>query len=415
MRRIIATYWDLFRAVSRKRSFRYFLLPPVYALAGVYAALRLWRAFGAWLPFGPYAFVCILLFSLGPAALLSMALPGYSPLKRGIVMAGSLWTASLLYGFAAACLLELVRLLDKALGNPLSLRLEAMTGLSAVTLSALLVFSFLLFFFAKGIYNAFVPRIHRYSVQVPNLAQTMKLVLLSDAHLLNPTSPVRLDKLCSRVGGIRPDAVLLAGDIVDNRPELAKQQKVAEKLSAIESRHGIFYAPGNHEYIHAAKGSREKTGSVSAPSFQDRLASLLTYFQGAGIHVLSDEKTTLGGLCTLVGRRDSDVEKHTGIPRKPLSYVLDGADLSLPVVVLDHQTEYFREAREAGVDLLLSGHTHQGQVFPLTVFSRRRYAHNYGAYREDAFTHIVSSGCGSWGPPVRFGSRAEIVLISLYS
>lgn len=408
------TYQDLIRSVFRRRLVQRLLLPPAYALAGAYAGVRLWQAFGQWLPF-PFCLAgfCLLL-SLGPAALICLRLPAYSSLKRGISIVGSLWAASLLYGFAAALILELARYLEGFWGNPISVRLESVTGLRFVTLAAILVLLFLLIFFVIGIYNAAVPRIHRYSVRVSHMAGAMTLVLLSDAHLLNPTSPVRLDRLCRRVGRMNADAVLLAGDIVDNRLELVKKQRIAERLSAIRTRHGVYYAPGNHEYLHAAKGSREITGASSAPSFQDRVTLLLSYFRDAGIHVLADEKITLGGMCTIAGRRDYDVHKHAGRPRMPLSNLLAGADPTIPVVVLDHQTEYFKEAQEAGADLLLSGHTHQGQVFPLTAFSRRRYAHNYGLYREKNLTHIVSSGCGSWGPPIRFGTRAEIVLISLH-
>ena len=409
------TYKNIFLSAPLHKLLNYLLAPPLYVFSGIYFGVRVWQAFGAWLAFPPYLIACCLLFLLGPATFLCFGLPGYSPLRKWLSIIGSLWAVSLLYGFAASCFLELIRLIDSYTGNTIAAALREFTGLPAITLSACLVLAFLLFFFIKGIYNAVVPQIHKYSVKVPHISEALTLVLLSDAHLVNLTSPVRLDRLCHRVGRINADAVLLAGDIVDNRLELVKKQKIAERLAAIQTKHGVFFAPGNHEYIQAAKGSREKTGSAASPAFQDRVGLLLSYFREAGIHVLSDEKATLGGLCTIAGRRDIDIQKHTDSHRNSLSQVLFGADPTIPVIVLDHQTEYYKEAQEAGADLLLSGHTHKGQVFPLTAFSRRRYAHNYGLYRDENLTHIVSSGCGSWGPPIRFGSRAEIVLITLYS
>lgn len=406
------TYRNIFRTAPRHKLINYLLLPPFYAVAVTYASLRIWQAFGMWLYFPVYAGACAALIALGPAALLCFGLPGYSRWQKRITMVGTVWTAALMYGMFFSWVLELVRLLDRLAGRPVALFLERTAGLPALTLVSMLVLATLAVFLIVSIYNAAVPRVRRYTVKVPHLSQALKLVLLSDAHLTNLTSPVRLGKLCRRVGSLESDAVLLAGDIVDNRLDIIRQQRIAERLSAIRSRYGVFYAPGNHEYIHAARACRSPDNETDA-DFHDKVAELLSYFKSAGIHVLSDEKISLGGLCTLAGRRDRDMVKHTDQHRTPLSSVLAGSDPALPVVVLDHQTEFFEEAQEAGVDLLLSGHTHRGQVFPLTLFSHLRYAHNYGRYQEQGLTHIVSAGCGSWGPPIRLGSRAEIVLITL--
>jgi uncharacterized protein len=91
--------------------------------------------------------------------------------------------------------------------------------------------------------------------------------------------------------------------------------------------------------------------------------------------------------------------------------LMEGVDLSRPVVLLDHQPYELDAAREAGIDLMVSGHTHRGQVAPLVT--KWIYENDWGLLQEESFTSIVTSGYGFWGPPIRLGSRSELVVIEV--
>src|SRR5690606_31064942 len=126
----------------------------------------------------------------------------------------------------------------------------------------------------------------------------------------------------------------------------------------------------------------------------------------SGIRVLYDEAITVDGRFTLVGRRD-----YSDAGRLPLEEVMRGADRRKPIILLDHQPYELDVAERAGVDLMLSGHTHRGQVFPGSLITDRIYENDYGLLRRGTFHSIVTQGYGFWGPPIRLGTRSEIVLI----
>jgi predicted MPP superfamily phosphohydrolase len=155
---------------------------------------------------------------------------------------------------------------------------------------------------------------------------------------------------------------------------------------------GVFAVPGNHEYFGA-----------NVPAFQKLLAA-------DGVRMLIDETVTVGGV-TIIGRNDL-----RGGGRKTLSELIAGIPeekKNLPLSLMDHQPFHLEEAQAAGIDLQLSGHTHAGQFWPVTFITRFIYEINYGLLRKGSTTIIVTSGYGLWGPPLRIGSKAEIVRVKL--
>ena len=158
---------------------------------------------------------------------------------------------------------------------------------------------------------------------------------------------------------------------------------------------GIYAAPGNHE-------------------FYSGLERNLACLRSCGITVLEDQAVRVAGAFILAGRRDPSSLRQ-GERRLAISEILAGAEFdgSLPIVVLDHQPLHLEEAEKAGVDLQISGHTHDGQIFPIDLINRLIYELNWGYLRKGDTHYYVTSGAGTWGPPVRIGSRAEIVRIRL--
>jgi predicted MPP superfamily phosphohydrolase len=157
---------------------------------------------------------------------------------------------------------------------------------------------------------------------------------------------------------------------------------------------GLYAITGNHEFI--GGGSRT-----------------IPYIESKGIRVLKDETVTLPGGIQLIGRLDRDSRRYFGKERTPLRELFKNIDLSKPVIVLDHQPFRLEEAAQNGADLQMSGHTHNGQLWPLNHLTRRMYELSYGYLRKGSTHFIVSSGYGLWGPRVRSGSRSEIVLVNV--
>ncbi len=159
---------------------------------------------------------------------------------------------------------------------------------------------------------------------------------------------------------------------------------------------GIYAITGNHEYI----------GGVSRA---------VKYIESLKIKLLRDTAVEVNGKLILIGREDRDIKRFKGLQRKNLKDILAGVDLSKPLILLDHQPFNLQEAANYNIDLQLSGHTHAGQLWPFTYLTKAIYELDWG-YKVKGNTHYyVSSGYGTWGPPVRIGSKPEIVIITLKS
>jgi predicted MPP superfamily phosphohydrolase len=122
---------------------------------------------------------------------------------------------------------------------------------------------------------------------------------------------------------------------------------------------------------------------------------------------------TLEGGIQLIGRIDRDSFRFYRKERLPLSELMKQANTTKPVILLDHQPFHLKESAKYGVDLQLSGHTHNGQMWPLNFVTSRIYELSYGYLRKGNTSFIVSSGYGLWGPRVRSGSRSEVLLINI--
>jgi len=332
---------------------------------------------------------------LFPVGRLLMAL-SRRPLTSVLVEVGTFHMAVMLYGFMAVLAIDLVRLVNAFIPFlPKSLFGEsARTGPVVFAAAAGAVALTI----AWGAWNATRLRTVDLDLSVPRkagVADRLTVVLASDLHLGALVGPSRLEKVVARMKALDPDVVLFAGDIVDESvtPEIeAKLGAIMRKLSA---RLGLYAAPGNHE-------------------FYSGLETNLACLRSCGITVLQDQAVGVGGAFALVGRRDPSSLKP-GETRLSIPGILSasGLDASLPIVVIDHQPLHLEEAEAAGAALQLSGHTHDGQIFPFDLINGLIYELNWGHLRKGGTHYYVTSGAGTWGPPIRVGSRAEIVRIRL--
>jgi predicted MPP superfamily phosphohydrolase len=220
-------------------------------------------------------------------------------------------------------------------------------------------------------------------------------VMASDFHLGAYNGSERLRKLVEKINSLAPDIVLLAGDVVDESVSTAEEEEMIGILKELRAPLGVFSVTGNHEYYSG-------------------LEKNLTHLERAGVRVLQDEALRIDNSFWLIGRKDRTVRSF-GDQRLSLREIIarNGVDESLPLIVLDHQPLELLEAAEAGVDLQLSGHTHAGQLFPFSLINRRLYEQAWGYLRKGRTQYYVSSGAGTWGPPIRTGSVSEIVRIRI--
>lgn len=224
----------------------------------------------------------------------------------------------------------------------------------------------------------------------------MRVVMLSDLHLGAVNSEARLSKIVARINEQNPDLVCIAGDIFDNDySAIMNPDEVSGTLTQISAAHGVYACLGNHD---------------AGKDFEQMEA----FLERANIQLLKDEHVVIDGRLILAGRLNfSPIGGYSEEKRQALSAVLSGASPDLPVVVLDHNPANAAEYR-GEADLILSGHTHRGQIFPGNLVTGAMYTVDYGYYRaEDGTQIIVTSGAGTWGLPIRVGTDCEIVRIDL--
>lgn len=221
----------------------------------------------------------------------------------------------------------------------------------------------------------------------------LNLVFLSDIHLGHMVGKDRLKRIVGKVNVLKPELILLGGDIVDADIEQSEMKEFVRILWGLDAPLGVFAVTGNHEYIAGVKNS-------------------VSNLSRAGIIFLRDEWTKIDGCLYLVGREDSS-RRWRGGDRKTVGELMEGVNLNLPVILMDHRPARLEEEISSGADLILCGHTHHGQLFPINLVTGLMYGVSWGHTEEGETDIYVTSGAGTWGPPVRIGNRPEIVEMRL--
>lgn len=231
----------------------------------------------------------------------------------------------------------------------------------------------------------------RIEVEKP-LEREYRVVGVSDLHLGLGVGKSRLRRYVELINAQRPDVVLIAGDLVDNTLRPLEEERMYEEFLLLDAPFGVFASTGNHEYMsYDMQACRE-------------------FFGRSGIHLLEDS-VMLAGDIVIVGRDDI-----SGRPdRRSLRELLLPADVSKPVIVLDHEPNDLSEAVMSGVDVQFSGHTHNGQFFPGNILVKMLYELPFGYLRRGRTHFFVSSGLGIWGPLFRVGTDSDLVVFNIVS
>ncbi len=222
--------------------------------------------------------------------------------------------------------------------------------------------------------------------------ESVNIALVSDVHLGSLTPKNHITRIVKRINSLNPDIILLAGDILDEDVGPVIYRDLGKAIENLYAPLGVYGVTGNHEYI----------GGI------DKAAKYLT---SHGIELIRDSAIKINNSFYLAGREDITINRFSGQNRKSLEEILKGTDNGLPVILMDHQPFNLGKAAAAGVDLFVAGHTHHGQLWPFNLITRMVYELSRGFGVVDGMKVYVSNGIGTWGPPMRLGSRPEIVFI----
>jgi len=304
---------------------------------------------------------------------------------------GGFWLAFMLYAF----LLLLVSDIIYAGGRITGMLTDENKGLFRYRAFAVtMVISIIII--TVGFINSVLPVARNYRIEIEGSIpgnSPVRIVAVSDIHLGSVVRKRSLRKLSLMIEEARPDIVFFLGDLVDGEINPVLRDDLLESLS-LPPEAEVVAITGNHEYI----GDFSKT---------------VPYIENKGINILLDEVTELKNGIQVVGRLDRDSFRYSGKKRKDLEELLQQTDPSRPVIVLDHQPPGSGSKPDGEFDLVLSGHTHNGQMWPFSYIVKSIYHPSYGHSVDGRRNFLVSSGYGTWGPRVRIGSRSELMIIDL--
>ena len=219
------------------------------------------------------------------------------------------------------------------------------------------------------------------------LKQPVKMVMVSDIHLGYHNTRTDLAKWVDMINAEKPDYVLIAGDIVDFSVVPLLRADMAKEFRRLQA--PVFACLGNHDY-YAGEPNSEK------------------FYRDAGIKLLRDATIDLENGITVIGRDD-----RTNKRRKPLKELMSGVDRNNYLILLDHQPYHLEDAERNGVDFQFSGHTHDGQVWPVNWIEKAIYEDNYGPLMKGHTFYYVSSGLGIWGGKFRIGTQSEYCVVTI--
>ena len=216
------------------------------------------------------------------------------------------------------------------------------------------------------------------------IEKPLTIVLASDLHIGYHNRKAELARWVNLINAEKPDLVLICGDIIDRSLRPVLEDNYAEEFLRIQA--PVYTVLGNHEYF-------------------SNVAQAERFFKEAGIVLLKDSVAHFKGI-DIIGRNDRTAHRRASL--KELAVGLEGF-----TILLDHQPYHLEEAEQAGIDFQFSGHTHRGQVWPVSWITDAMYEKSWGHYQRAGTLYYISSGLGIWGPKVRIGTRSEYLVLHL--
>jgi predicted MPP superfamily phosphohydrolase len=250
---------------------------------------------------------------------------------------------------------------------------------------------------AKAMDNARNIELEVVDVKINNLFQAYTIVQISDVHIGGLIDKDFIKSLVGKINILNGDIVVITGDLVDTKLEFAAA--TLDELRNIKSKYGTYFIVGNHEYFHGVK-------------------PIIDYVNSLGIKTLENENVYIGeensgfNLCGVYDRFGFKYKAYEPDINKAMKNLKNS-----PTILLAHQPKYIKELETTkGIDLILCGHTHGGQIFPFNFLVKLEQPYVKGLNTHNEFTQVyVNKGTGFWGPPMRLGASSEITVLKLSS
>ena len=390
-----------------------FFLAPVYIIITIYILRWLLR----WMRACHHIFakrwiqvITILFVSFIAASILIVFFLPASPVQRWLKLISNYWLGTLLYIILTVVIADLIRFILK---HCKWVNQEKLTSRKIFVIAGACCIILISFLSIYGILNARNIRTTNYEVTIDKSAgglNSLNVVLVADLHLGYSTGNRQVSQMVERINEMDADLVVIAGDIFDNEYEaLENPDELVRIMSNIKTTYGVYACYGNHdieEKILAGFTFNRDEHKDSDP----RMDQLL---KDANIQLLRDEVVLIDNAFYLAGRPDyKNPGKGIEIRKTPSELTID-LDHQKPIIVMDHEPLELQEIADAGVDLDLCGHTHDGQMFPGNLIMNLLWENPCGYFKKDDMHNIVTSGVGVFGPAMRVGTKSEICNIEV--
>lgn len=334
-----------------------------------------------------------------------------SPLERIMKLIGNYWLGVLLYVVLTVIIADGIRLVVKKskklpAAYVRSKRVFVIAGTACIlTIATVSIY---------GAINARIIHTTRYEVTIEKDVEklnNLKIALVADLHMGYNIGTPHIEKMVEKINKENPDLVVMAGDIFDNEYEaLDNPETITNTLKKLKSKYGVYAVYGNHDikekilagFTFSKKGEKKESDI--------RMDQLL---ENANITLLRDDGVLIDDSFYLYGRPDYRRPGRGITVRKTPEEITENMDKTKPIIVLDHEPSELQKLADAGVDLDLSGHTHDGQLFPANITTALMWENSYGYLKKGNMHNIVTSGVGLFGPNIRVGTIAEVVIVDI--
>lgn len=315
--------------------------------------------------------------------------------SKGFLWFSSMWLGAGFYLFLITLAAHPVAVVLKLTGA--YSRIEAVFGVNMGTLGLVGVIACTLVVCGYGYREAHrKAEVTELEIPMKNLPPKLNgftVVHISDLHLGMSVGTKQFERRVNHINSLNPDLILITGDIIDENPKA--YPGIMEQFGKLRAKYGIYAAPGNHEFYH---GLRRITHAL----------------EEKGVRMLRNEKVEIEEGLNLYGIDDPASERIKGT-RIPFGDIISPEAKSQADILMYHQPYKFERAAALGIDLMLAGHTHKGQLWPFIYLSKMNYPRVAGHHTVDGSHLYVTRGLGTWGPAMRLGSPPEIVKITLRS
>lgn len=365
----------------------------LYFLINYYVGRKILNGFNYIFKISPLVF-WIIFWILALSYIVSMLLNKFiSPnLTNFLYLIGSYWMGLLMYTLLTFPIIGIINIIVSK--SPLSNSLNN----KYYIYQTILITSIFIIITIIGSFNAKNSYVKSFDIDIDkqSFKEPVNIVMVSDIHLGNIIKNKRLSQMVKEINALKADIVIIAGDIIDSDIKPFLDNTMGIEFSKIKSTYGTYAVLGNHDLMTKAENQ------------------IVNILEENSVKVLRDEYILINDSIYIIGRDDITINRFSENDRASLLDLTENLDKSKAMIVIDHNPKYINESLKANIDLQLSGHTHKGQITPGNLVTNKMFEIDYGYLKKDNLNVVVSSGYGTWGPPIRIGSRSEIVQINLH-